>query len=412
MFTRLRAALALSVGLSSAALAQSQTLTLDEAFRRALAASPQTASATARTEALTAARTAAGLRPQPTIEVMAENFGPPKRELTDQFQVTGTYSQRIERGGKRDARVAVANRDLDLAQAEALVARLDIIAAVQRIYVEVQAAEATIGIAREKLAVTEELEREVRRRVGSARDPIFAGTRARTSVAEAKVDLELAIHARDAALNRLASFWGAETSADFVVPASDFLEFATSAGPVIASPADMAVGEARGKRAEAATELQRANTVKDPTISAGPRYLRTGDFGLVAGVSIPIGGRRLATARLAEAQAERRRIEADVAVERWNLNREIALSTEKVEESRHEAEAIRDDVVPVAEKTLKEVRSGYNRGFFSFTDVSAAQNALTAARSRMIAAARRFHEAKVDLDRQTGRYTNIAQEAR
>jgi cobalt-zinc-cadmium efflux system outer membrane protein len=410
MNTPLRAALMLSACLSSTALAQRQPLTLEEALRRTLSASPQTASAAARIEALAAARTAAGLPPQPTIEVTAENFSPPKRELYDQFQLTGSYSQRIERGGKREARVAVADRDLALAGAMAVTQRLDIIAAVQKIYVEVQAAETSIETARQKLAVATELEREVLRRVRSARDPIFAGTRAKTWVAEATIDLELAIHARDAALKRLISFWNGP--ADVTVSASNFLNFTTPAGPTRISEADLAVAESRAKRAEAAIDLQRANAERDPTISAGPRYLRTGDLGFVAGFSIPIGGRRLAQAHVAQAQADQRKVAADVAFERFNREREIALSAELAEESRHEAEAIRDQVIPKAEQTLKEVRGGYSRGFFSFADVSAAQNAVTTARARMIDAARRFHDAKVDLDRQTGRFTTIAQEAR
>ncbi|MES2498545.1 MAG: TolC family protein [Pseudomonadota bacterium] len=411
MYIPLRAALILGACLSSVAQAQSQPLTLDDALRRALAVTPQTASATARVEALSATRTAAGLRPPPSIDVTAENFGPPSRDLYDQFQVTGSYSQRIERGGKREARVTVVDRNIDLARAQALVARLDIIAAVQRGYVEVQATQAALEPARQRLAVAEALERNVRRRVASARDPVFAGTRARTAMAQAKVDLALAEHASEAALRRLTAYWG-DAPERWTVSAETFLDFAPPAGPVRPSGADLAVAEAKGRRAGAAIDLERANAVRDPTLSAGPRYLRTGNLGFVAGVSIPIGGRRLAQARISEAEAERRRADADLAFERFNRERDIMLAEEKVEEARHEAEATRDEILPVADRTLTEVRFGYSRGFFSFADVSVAQSALTDARARMIDAARRYHEARVDLDRLTGRFTRIAEEAR
>ncbi|MCB8828848.1 TolC family protein, partial [Escherichia coli] len=72
-------------------------------------------------------------------------------------QIGATYSQRIERGGKRAARVAGADADLDVARAEAVVRRLETATAVQRLYVEVQAAEAAIGIARERVAIAEQL---------------------------------------------------------------------------------------------------------------------------------------------------------------------------------------------------------------------------------------------------------------
>lgn len=384
-------------------------LTLEVAIRRALSAAPQTAVALARREALVAARDAAGQKPQPSVELTVENFGPPMGDLYDQLQITGTYSQRIERGGKRQARVALASREIAVADAEALVARLDLIKTVQQGFVEIQAADAAIAVARERLRIATDLEREVARRVASARDPVFAGTRAKTAVTAAKVDLELAVHARDAAIRRLALLWGGPAEMP-TTSVEDFLDLRAPEGPGTASPADLAVFEARIGRARAAVELQSANAARDPTLSAGPRIISTRSIGAVAGLSMPLGGRRLAQARVAEAEAERRRVEAELALERGNRERAIALAAERVEEARHEALAIRDAVIPGANRTLEQVRFGYNRGFFSFADVSAAQTSAIDARSRVVAAVRRYHEARVELDRLTGRFTDLAKE--
>ena len=384
-------------------------LTLETAIRRALGASPLSAVGTARREALEASRDVAGLKPQPTVEVTAENFGLPIGNLYDQFQITGTYSQRIERGGKRRARVELVNNDIGVAEAEALIARLDLIKLVQDGFVEGQAAEAKVAVARERLRVAQELRREVGRRVASAKDPIFAGTRAETGVAEAGADVELAIHARDAALKRLATLWGG-APARSVADAGRFLDV-QAVGAAAPSPADLAVFEARRARAISSVALQRANSERDLTVSAGPRILATGALGAVAGVSVPLGGRRLGQARVAEAEAEGRRIDAELAVERFNRERAIALAAEKVEESRHEVELIRGSVLDNAEKTLEQVRFGYNRGFFAFADVSAAQVTLANARARIIDAAERYHRAKAELDRLTGRFTDLAREA-
>ena len=384
-------------------------LTLETAIRRALSAAPQTAVASARRESLAAAREIAGMKPQPSVDLTVENFGPPMGNLYDELQVTGTCSRRIERGGKRQARVNLASRDIDVAQAEAVVARLDLIRTVQQAFVEVQAREAAIALARERLAITTELEREVMKRVGSARDPIFAGTRARTAVTAAGVDLELAVHARDAAIKRLAMLWGGPPER-LATSVSGFLDLRPADMPGTSSPADLAVIEARIARARAAVDLQSSNAARDPTLFAGPRIISTRAVGAVAGVSMPLGGRRLAQARIAEADAERRRAEAELAVERHNRERAIALAEAKVEEARREALAIRDDVIPGAQRTLEQVRFGYNRGFFSFADVSAAQTIAADARARVIEAARRYHEARAELDRLTGRFTDLALE--
>lgn len=389
--------------------AERESLSLDMAIQRSLAASPYGAIATARLDAVNAARVVAGAKPQPSVEVTAENFGIPTNDLYDQFQLTGTYNQRIERGGKRQARVALADTEWDVASAELAVARLDLIKAVQLVFVEAQATSAKVAIAQERLRVARELRREVGRRVASAKDPIFAGTRAQTAVSEAEADLALAEHARDAALKRLVSFWN---GADRPVLAgvTTFLDVAKTPPATSPSPADLAIFEAKQKRAAARVLLEQSNAARDLTVSAGPRLIGSGNLAAVAGVSMPLGGKRVAAARVAEAQAEGRRLDAELALERYNRDRQIALAAERVEESRHEVEVLRGDALDNAERTLEQVRFGYNRGFFSFADVSAAQTTLVNLRARIVDAAERYHVAQADLDRLTGRFTTFARE--
>jgi len=405
----LRAAVCAAVLVSSAS-AHAQTLTLDDAIARAIATSPVGEAAAARTDALVARRAAADTRPAASIDVLAENFSIGDSDLYRQFQIGAMYSQRIERGGKRAARVALADAELEVAAAEAFVRRLDIASTVQRLYVEVQAAEATIDIAKARVEIAEQLSREVGRRVSEARDPLFAGTRARTQLAEARVDLELAEHARDAALKRLVALWDGDMRG-LAVSREDFLRFAPVDAGVPQSAADLAVYEARQRRASADITLQQAGARTDPTVSAGPRYIGTGDVALVAGVSLPLANRALNQANIARAEAESRQAQADLAVERYQRKQAIMLAAEKVEETAHEVEAIRDQVVPGALKTLAEVRAGYNRGGFTFLDVSMAQVALHDARARMVRVAILHHQARVELDRLTGRFAPLLQGA-
>ena len=400
-----------AAALSSAPALNAQSLTLDDAIERAVEASPQGAATSARRDVLNAARAQADTKPAPSIDVQAENIGIGGRELRDQFQIGATYNQRIERGGKRAARIALVEGDINVAMAEATVRRLDIAANVQRLYVEVQAAQAGIANAQERVDVAAVAQREVQRRVDGARDPLFAGTRARTQLAEARVDLELAVHARDAALTRLASLWGGSPQG-LTVSSKSFLTLDRPAASGAMAAADVAVFAARRARGDASIALERSNARTDPTLSAGPRYLGTGDIALVAGVSLPLRNRRLATASVARAQAEQRQIDADLAVDRYQRNQAIVLAAEKVEESRHEVEAVRDRVLPGARQTLAEVRSGYARGGFSFLDVSTAQRELAASHARLVQAATRYHQAGVELDRLTGRFIPLVEEAR
>ena len=403
MHVSTRAAL-LAATLVWATSASAQTYTLEEAVRTAVANSPQGGATAARLDGLNAARSAADTNPAPTIDGTVENIGTPG---FSQWQIDGTYNQRLERGGKRAARVGLAQGDIAVAEAEALVRRLDLASEVQALYVEAQAAALSLELARSRVEIAETLANEVQRRVDEARDPLFAGTRARTQLAEARVDLGLAEHAFEAALARLALLTGGDPRSIGVVT-SGFLEAEEIAiTNADLTPVDLAVFQARRERADANYRLQEANSRTDPTVFAGPRLFGNGDVAVIAGFSLPLPNRALNRANIDRAAAEQRQVEADLAVERFQRRRQIALAAERVEEARHEAEAIQEQVVPGAEQTLREVRAGYNRGGFTFLDVSIAQTALHEARVRFVDALAEYHQAKVDYDRLTGRFIEL-----
>ncbi len=402
-FGTVAALLAGVAGLVATPLA-AEPLTLEEAIRRSLSSSPQGQAAAARIEILEAVRAAADTKPAATIDGSVENIGTGSFGLV---QVDATYNLRLERGGKRLARIELAQGDIGIAQAEALLRRLDLAREVQELYVQAQAATLKLELARSRVEIAERLQVEVQRRVTDARDPLFAGTRARTQLAEAKVDLELADHALAAAKTRLSLLTGGDPAALSLVTAR-FLEI-----PVLRVAAndlpsvDLALFEARRQRAGANYRLQEAYRKTDPTIYVGPRVVGTGHVGAVAGVSFPLPNRALNRANVARAAAEQRQIEADLAVERFQRRRQVALAAERVEEARHEAEAIQARVVPGAEQTLREVRAGYNRGGFTFLDLSTAQSALHDARVRFVEALSEYHMAKVELDRLTGQFVGL-----
>ena len=403
MHVSTRAAL-LAATLVWATSASAQTYTLEEAVRTAVANSPQGEATAARLDGLNAARAAADTKPAPTIDGTVENIGTPG---FSQWQIDGTYNQRLERGGKRAARVGLAQGDIAVAEAEALVRRLDLASEVQALYVEAQAAALSLELARSRVEIAETLANEVQRRVDEARDPLFAGTRARTQLAEARVDLGLAEHAFEAALARLALLTGGDPGSIGVVT-SGFLEAEEIAiTNADLTPVDLAVFQARRERADANYRLQEANSRTDPTVFAGPRLFGNGDVAVIAGFSLPLPNRALNRANIDRAAAEQRQVEADLAVERFQRRRQIALAAERVEEARHEAEAIQEQVVPGAEQTLREGRAGYNRGGFTFLDVSIAQTALHEARVRFVDALAEYHQAKVDYDRLTGRFIEL-----
>jgi hypothetical protein len=154
-------ALVLSVALLTASPALSQsTLSLDEALRQALAADPAAAGAAARLDASKAQARQADTRPNPGLGVEVENFtGSGRFSALGRTETTVSYQQTYERGGKRQARIALAQSEISLVQARAEVRRLDLAKAVQLAFVEVLAAQAQVAVAEEQLSIAQRAER-------------------------------------------------------------------------------------------------------------------------------------------------------------------------------------------------------------------------------------------------------------
>lgn len=395
------------LSLSCAAFAQGAPLTLDDALQRAAEADPRLRAAEAGVEAARAGRAQARVRPNPVLDLEVENFaGTDALRGFDGSEATFRLSQPIERGGRRSARVALADRALDAAGREALIRRLDVFEEVQRAFYDALAAEELVEIGAERLATAEAVQRTVDRRVSAARDPLMAGARAAAGVGEARIVLENA--RREAAIARatLASFWGggedfalSDLLLELPVTATHGHEQRADGGP------DFARIEADRARAAAAVRLERSRAFADPVLSFGVRRFEASDeAGLVAGLSIPLGIRDRNRGGVARARAEERRAAFDVEAARLRLKREADALTRRLESASASVAAMDRDVIPPAERALALARDGYNQGAFSYLDVLEAQRALTAVREARVAALRTYHHTEAALDRLTARF--------
>jgi len=134
-----------------------EKMTLDEAFRRVQQAHPNLRLVDARRDVLSAELDRAELRPSLNLGVGIENVvGTGERSGFDSAETTVTLASVFERGGKLEARRALAQSRIDGVVVEREVKRLDLLAEVARRYLAVVAAQRQREIA--------DLEIEQRRR--------------------------------------------------------------------------------------------------------------------------------------------------------------------------------------------------------------------------------------------------------
>ena len=104
MFPKLRTALLAAALACPATATFAEPITLDDAIAKAVEAAPSIRANEAAIAAARAGRVQAGVRPNPTVTVEGENFvGSGPYNVFGQAEITGTYSQTIERGGKQIA---------------------------------------------------------------------------------------------------------------------------------------------------------------------------------------------------------------------------------------------------------------------------------------------------------------------
>ena len=134
------------------------TLTLCQALRLALLQNPELAAFDTETRVAEARVLQAGLRPNPTLFLEADNLtGSGAYRDTRQTETTVQLSQLIELGGKRAARLRVAARGRDFAGFDYQAKRLEVLSLTAQAFIQALTTQERIALAEESVRLVEGL---------------------------------------------------------------------------------------------------------------------------------------------------------------------------------------------------------------------------------------------------------------
>jgi cobalt-zinc-cadmium efflux system outer membrane protein len=406
------AALAASVCASSA---QAQTsppstaedgLTLEQALDLAGANAPGIGAADAGVRAAEAQRRAAGLRPNPSVNLEVENVvGTGDYSGIRGAETTVGMSLPLELGGKRSARIAVADTQTARARLTVVTARADLRLRVTQAYNEAVASERRLLIARDQQRIATEGLRAANVRVRAGRASPLEEQRADVARINADTALAQAERALTLARANLARLVGREPGAldlgwlDRVAP---------GVGPRLpASPEGtlaLAAAEAEVATANAQVRLARSQRVPDLTLSAGARRLEaTNDVAAVFGVSLPIPLFNSGRAGIDAARAQRDQAEALRRVALFDAQQAVATAETDVANAEANARAANGPALAAAQEAARIARIGYREGKFGQLDLLEAERTLAQTRSAAIDALAAYQDAKARLERLTAR---------
>ncbi|WP_428634422.1 TolC family protein [Sedimenticola sp.] len=368
-------------------------LTLHEASRRVLANNPKLQVFQWRFKAIDGLRQTADFAPAYEVGIEAENLlGTGDFSGTEQAEVTLSLSSVIELGGKRDARVAVADSRYALAQAQRQAKALDVLGQVTQRYIATLSMQEKIQVARDATQLAETSYRLVSQRVARAVAPEAERLRAQAALIQARqreAALRAALRSR---LMALATLWGAE-NADFNQLRGNLFTFEsadtfeTLFQRLVNSPA-IQIFASQARLRDAEVELARSQSSSNAQWSLGiKRVGDSGDSALAAGISIPLFTGRRNRGEMQSALAAREMVDYRKQATLLELRSRLFEAWQKHQQSVAAARQLRAEVLPFLQKALIQTRQAYERGRYSYIDWVSAQRELLEARLTAIDAA-------------------------
>jgi cobalt-zinc-cadmium efflux system outer membrane protein len=368
----------LTLAASGEAVAQGPLtrLSLDEAVSLAVRAHPTVRAKEFERQAVAANEITAGLRPNPTANFLAEQFGGASDASRTQY--TLSMGQPIELGGKRQRRIDSAQAATRVTGHELDDVRRQIIFQVKKSFTDALAGRESVALAEQNLQGLDELERIQRFR--AERGDIselellriqvqrFAFERdaadARQALSAAKIALRAA-----AGPDRIAEEFdlvGELAVTDIAPTQSDLYRRALANRP------DLRAAEAASEKATADIRLARANAWWDVTPQV--EYQRIGPDNTIGfGIGLPIRIFDRNQGEIARTRAEAQRVEAAREAVAIQALSEVDTALVALRTAQQKLTVLRDTYLPKAKQARDTTEFAYRRGGVSLLDYLDAQ---------------------------------------
>lgn len=382
-------------------------VTLDDAIKKALDASPRLKSATAGLEAAKGAEDQAGAWLNPKLGFEAENVaGGGQFSGTNAAEYTYGLSQTIEIGGKRSARQGAAKAMREATQTGVLAERLNLERDIHIAYSGVLAEAEALKLAIDQEELAKGVLATVSERVDAAAEPEIQRSKAEVAYATSVIARQQEEKQLKVAKEKLARLWGT-SKLDVSLDHSHFFElqapgaFHTYREKLDQIP-DMQRLSFMQAEKESLLDLEKAQVIPDPTFSLGVRDFRdSGDQAFVLGVSLPIPVLNQNSGNVAKAHAEVTQIESDARQAELMLGQQLTENWQEWNTAYGEATRMQAKLLPAAEKAFKLARAGYEKGKFPYLEVLDAQRTLFNARAQYHDSLIRYHTARANVERLT-----------
>ncbi len=385
-----------------------ETLSLQDAFARVEQSHPDLAVLRFREAAISAERARAAQRPALNAVLGAENLlGTGSASGLHSAELSLSLASVIERGGKRDARMALAASRYDAVDLLRQARQLDLYAEVARRYLDAAAAEAEQHLAEADIGQRERTEIAAQQRVSAGGAAPAVVLAARAAKLRAIGQRDRSERARLLANRRLALLWGS-SSADFSTAGQDLallpaaVDFADLVERLEQTP-ELRTFAHEARLREARLQLARSQRSADVEWQVGVRRLQAeSDWALIGSVSMPLGSAARAAPEIDSVEAEVQALGLEREGARIGLLATLAEAQGKLEAAVAEAGQLDRELIPLLQQAEQAAETAYRRGALSHLEWSQLQSETHQARRQRLAASLEAHRALIELQRLTG----------
>jgi cobalt-zinc-cadmium efflux system outer membrane protein len=391
--------------LSSAASAA--PMTLDAAFGKVIASHPELRGFAFRSEIRQAELAAATLPPQMSLGVSVENaVGSGDYRGFDASETTLTLAGVIERGGKREARRAMAAARFDAVGIERSALQFDVLAETARRYLELVGWQARQPLLEAELAQRERMAESARKRFTIGAAPQTMALKAEADVAATRAALSASRTGAAVAARRLALMWNDRTGATIeamplpasLPPLPAFEEFRKA----LPGAPELTRFATERRIREARVRLAVAEGTADVDWELGVRYLAgTDDVALVAGARIPLGASRRAGYEQSIARAERAALEVERESLEAQLDAALLEAWSQANAAAEEVRALESEVLPKLREAAAGAERAYTAGALSYVEWSEVQGSVRSALEAALEAKLDWRRAMIEIQRLT-----------
>lgn len=354
-----------------------------------------------------AARIAAGLRPNPGITVTAENFRISGPAPFDQiYEVAVAYSERVELGGKRRFRTALADLEVEVAQA-LLADRLRRgIAEVMRTYYAAVLALEKVDIAGRSLDAFDQLVEynTVRFEEGASSESDLIKSRLEQVQFQAVLsrrELEL----RQQTIRLIQQFGETEFDGRTIVGELVFdpvqFDVATLRASALDNRPDVLAARLEVERGRASLDLERARGVPDLEPFVGYKRAAASDT-LLFGVSIDLPFRERNQGGIARAQSEVAIAETELRALEARVMAEVENAFAAYETARLQVERFQSDLLVQASESREIALVAYQEGATGLLPLLEAERTEAAVREAYFETLWSYQASLIDLELAAG----------